>query len=380
MPQDRCTESDQWIISRLNTLVKTTEDAYEEYEPTRAARAIQNFVIDDLSNWYVRLNRKRFWMGDLNENKKAAYQTLHQCLMTIAKIAAPLAPFYMDKLFLDLTSNSEEPKGQSVHLEDFPKVDSSLINRDLEEKMRLAQQISSLVHSLRKQHKIKVRQPLSRILLPVLSEDTRIQIESVTDIIKSEVNVKEISLVDNTSGVIVKKAKPNFRKLGQVYGQQMKDIAAAVSGMSQDEINQFDTNGMVRLSIGSGSVELRDDDLIIQSEDIPGWTVASEGGLTVALDINITEPLRQEGLARDLVNRIQNLRKDMGLDVQDKISVRLESKDAVVKEAVAKNKEYICNETQAVKMAFVNELKDGTEFIIDKFTVNIKLETVIFQD
>jgi len=372
------TESDRWIISRMNTLIKEVDDAYEEYEPTKAVRAIQNFVIDDLSNWYVRLNRKRFWVGDLNPNKKAAYKTLHTCLVTVAKLASPVAPFYMEKLFLDLTKN--DYSGASIHLQDFPETDPTQIDEVLEDKMMLAQTICSLVHSLRKQHKVKVRQPLSRILIPVLDPDKKEHIREVESLIKSEVNIKDIEYVDNTSGVVVKKAKPNFKKLGQIYGPKMKDITKAVAQLSQEQIGQFENEQRLVLSIDSEDIVLNEEDLLIQSEDIPGWTVATERGITVALDITITDDLHKEGIARDLVNRIQNLRKDKGLDVQDKIKISLHSADKMVIDSVKVHKAYICTETQSVQLDIVDDDEDGTALDIDGYKVVLHMEVAAMQN
>jgi isoleucyl-tRNA synthetase len=373
VPLDKRPEIDRWIISRLHSLIDFAQKGYDDYEPTKVARAIQDFVIDDLSNWYVRLNRKRFWVGNMTEDKMAAYQTLHACLRTVAVLASPLAPFYMDRLFLDLTVTDGEPDGQSVHLQDFPEAEHACMHKDLETRMELAQRISSLVHSLRKQHKIKVRQPLKKILLPVLSDKTREQIEAVGDVIRSEVNIKEIAFVDNTSGVIVKKAKPNFRKLGQEYGPRMKSIATAVAALSQEEIARFEAGGTLALKTDDGPIDLQEDDLLIQSEDIPGWTVASEGGITVALDISISADLRMEGLARELVNRIQNMRKDMGMDVQDKITVQIETGDEEMLAAIEGNKGYICTETQALSLDRGVEL-DAPEIQVDTHILKIKIE------
>ena len=373
IPMDKRTESDRWILSRLNSLVAQVDEAYEDYEPTKAARAIQSFVIDDLSNWYVRLNRKRFWKGALNDDKKSAYQSLHTCLVTVARLAAPIAPFYMDKLYLDLTSEGEYGKN-SIHLADFPESNPELIDKDLEEKMKLAQQISSLVHSLRKQHKIKVRQPLSKILIPVLSEKTRTQIREVEDIIKNEVNIKSIEYVDNTSGVIVKKAKPNFRKLGKQFGPKMKELSKLIAAMDQEAIASYEKEGKITFNLDGEAVTLSDDDLLIQSEDIPGWTVVTEGGLTVALDINITPELKKEGIARDLVNRIQNLRKDMNMDVQDKINISVAADDDLVKESIESNKDYICTETQALSLKIVDDAQNFSEIEIGDFVIKLHLE------
>lgn len=367
------TESDQWIISKLNTTIKIVEEAFDDYEPTKAAREIQNFVIDDLSNWYVRLNRKRFWKGELTNDKKAAYQTLHTCLLTIAKLISPIAPFYAERLYLDLTGKDDN--NASIHTEDFPQAEDSAINIELEDKMNLAQNISSLVHSLRKQHKIKVRQPLSRILVPVLDRKVKSHIQAVEDIILSEVNLKEIEYVDNTAGVVVKKAKPNFAKLGKQYGPKMKEISKAVAQLDQSAISKFEQEGQYDLPINGETIKLERDDLLIQSEDIPGWSVASEGGITVALDITIDEELKKEGLARDFVNRIQNLRKDKGLDVQDKISIKIDTDNSFVRDSLSHNEKYICTETQAKQMSFEKPAGDISVLEIDdyKFKVEIKV-------
>lgn len=367
------TESDRWILSKLNSLITLVDAAYETYEPTRAARLIQNFVIDDLSNWYVRLNRKRFWKGEFNEDKKAAYQTLHNCLVTIAKLASPIAPFYTDHMYLDLSKWDKEAY-ESVHLADFPVADESLINTDLEEQMALAQNISSLVHSLRKKHKIKVRQPLSKILVPILDKAFETHIRAVEDLILSEVNTKELEYLDDTSGVLVKKIKPNFRKLGQEYGPKMKDIAAAINNFTSEDIAALEKNGGTTIQVDSGPITLSLEDVEITSEDIPGWLVASEGNLTVALDVTITDALRKEGIARDLVNRIQNIRKDMGLEVQDKIKVSLEETDTLVNDAVKDFKEYICTEVQALSFDLVNTLNGGRQIEMDEFNLNLKVE------
>jgi len=375
VPMDQRTESDRWIISKLNTLIVEVDAAYADYEPTKAARAIQSFVVDDLSNWYVRLNRKRFWKGELNDDKKAAYQSLHSCLMTVAKLASPIAPFYMDKLYLDLTHEGDYGNS-SIHLTDFPVSDDALIDEDLEQKMALSQNISSLVHSLRKQHKIKVRQPLAKILIPILDEKVRNQIQSVEDIIMNEVNIKEIEYVDNTSGIIVKKAKPNFRKLGQQYGPRMKQLSVLIMNMDQETINDFEMKGEIELQLDGEPISLKEDDLLIQSEDIPGWLVATEGGITVALDINITEDLEKEGIARDIVNRVQNLRKDMGLEVQDKIKVQVENNDETVIDSIKSNKDYICTETQALELEVVEKVADYRELDINQYTVKLNIELV----
>ncbi len=373
VPLSKRTESDRWITSRLNTLKKQVADAYDDYEPTKAGRLIQNFVVDDMSNWYVRLNRKRFWKGEYNEDKKAAYQTLYDCLETVARLAAPIAPFYMDRIFTDLNKVSGRDIEASVHLAAFPKMDEASVDKELETKMSLAQEVSSLVHSLRKKQMIKVRQPLSRILIPVLNASTQQHIAAVEDLILSEVNVKAIEYIDDTSGILVKSIKPNFRRLGQQHGPIMKDIAAAVKDMTQDDIAGLEKSGKFSLNTAKGQVELTVEDFEISSEDIPGWLVASEDGLTVALDITITDELKKEGIARDLVNRVQNLRKDMGLEVQDKIRLSVKESEKMVNEALISFKDYICSETQALSLEMVNNLTDAVVLDMDEFNLEVKV-------
>lgn len=366
-------ESDRWVLSRLNTLIKTVDAAYDEYEPTRAARAIMDFVADELSNWYVRLNRKRFWKGEYNDDKRAAYQTLYTCLMTVAKIGAPIAPFYMENLYRDLNAVSGLDKSESVHLTDFPVVDEACINTDLETQMALAQTISSLTHSIRKKEKIKVRQPLSKIMIPVLDEVTRHHVEAVADLIMSEVNVKTVEFLDDASGVLVKKVKPNFRSLGQKFGPKMKLISAAINQWGQEDIAAIEKAGQYDLAIDGETLQLTIEDVEISSEDIPGWSVASEGKTTVALDITISEDLRLEGIARDLVNRIQNLRKDQGLDVQDKIDVLVLTNETIINEALSTNKTYICEETQALSLEFVDKLDGADTVEIDDWQIDLSI-------
>ena len=368
------TESDRWILSRLNSLVGSVDKAYDDYEPTRAARHIQNFVNNDLSNWYVRLNRKRFWRGEYNEDKKAAYDTLYNCLETVAKLGSPIAPFYMDQLYKNLDVVSGKEGFESVHLTDFPKADQGQIDLELEEKMSLAQNISSLVHSLRKKHKIKVRQPLHKILIPVLDKAFEDHVRAVEDLILSEINTKEIEYLDDTSGVIVKKIKPNFRKLGQQYGPKMKAISSAIAGFSADDIAEMEKQGTFTIQVDDEPITLTTEEVEIVSEDIPGWLVATEGKITVALDVTITDDLRKEGIARDLVNRIQNMRKDMGLDVQDKIRLTLEKSDDVVNGAVEDFGAYICEETQALNFQLTDQLIDGSELEMDEFKLKLKIE------
>lgn len=371
---EKRTESDRWILSKLNSLIKAVDEAYEDYEPTRAARLIQDFTIDDLSNWYVRLNRKRFWRGEYNDDKRAAYQTLYSCLETIAKLSAPIAPFYMDRLFQDLNQVSEKDEALSVHLSYFPVPNDEVINEDLEERMALAQTISSLVHSLRKKDTIKVRQPLSKILVPVLNKHFKEQVQAVEDLILSEVNIKAIEFIDDESGVLVKNVKPNFRKLGQEYGPKVKEIAAKINQFTPEQISELEDKDSLTIEISSGPVTLTLEDVEISYQDIPGWSVATEGRVTVALDITITDELKKEGIARDLVNRVQNLRKDMGLEVQDKIKINIEKNTDLVNAALEANKEYICQETQALSLVITDKVADGSLLEMDEHKLTVKIE------
>ncbi len=369
------TESDRWILSKLNSLIGAVNEAYDQYEPTRAARLIQDFVSDDLSNWYVRLNRKRFWKGEYNEDKKAAYQTLYECLENIAVISAPIAPFYMDQLFQDLNAVSKKSDAKSVHLIDFPEVNNAIVDASLEERMYLAQHISSLTHSIRKSQKIKVRQPLHKILVRVLNDHIKQQIEAVEDLILSEVNVKSVEYIDDASGVLVKSVKPNFRKLGQHFGPKMKSVSAIINGWGQEEIATIERLGSINIDLDGEQVTLDLEDVEITSSDIPGWSVATEDGITVALDITIDDELKKEGLARDIVNRIQNLRKDQGLEVQDKIDVKIEENEKWVNEAINQNKAYICAETQAISLSIEPSVADAIELQIDDVSLNITIST-----
>lgn len=368
------TESDRWVLSKLNTVIDKVGKAYEDYEPTKAARLIQDFTIDDLSNWYVRLNRKRFWRGEYNEDKKAAYQTLYTCLVNIAKLSSPIAPFYMDVLYQNLNAVTHFNSEISVHLTEFPEVAEDRIDADLEERMALAQITSSLVHSLRKKHMIKVRQPLSKILLPVLNQHFKEQIEMVEDLILSEVNVKQIEFVDDESGILVKNVKPNFRKLGKEYGSRMKDVTAAINQLDAEQISVLESGEHLELDTVSGGATISLEDVEVSYQDIPGWSVASEGATTVALDITLSEELKQEGIARDLVNRVQNMRKDMGLEVQDKININVELNTDLVNAALKANEEYICEETQALSLNMIDNLSDGVLLEMDEHKLKVKIE------
>ncbi|TVZ08531.1 isoleucyl-tRNA synthetase [Cellulophaga sp. RHA_52] len=363
-------EIDQWILSELHTLINKVDQAYADYEPTKAARLISNFVQENLSNWYVRLCRRRFWKGDYQQDKISAYQTLYTCLETVARLSSPISPFFMDRLYKDLTQATTKEKAESVHLADFPKYNQALVNKELESKMEKAQTISSLVLSIRQKEKIKVRQPLKRIMVPILDEKQKHEIEAVADLIKSEVNVKEIELLDDASGILVKQIKPNFKVLGPKYGKDMKLIAKAVGDLDQDDIQKIEQNGEIIIVIENKSINLQLQDVEILSQDIEGWLVASSGSLTVALDVTISEDLRKEGIARELVNRIQNLRKESGFEVTDKIDIKI-LKDGYVENAVADNITYIKTETLTAELNFEEKLDNGTTIAFDE--VNTKL-------
>ncbi len=348
-------EIDRWIISLLNSLVKEVSECYENYDLTRAGRAIQDFVTENLSNWYVRLNRKRYWGGDYDQDKIAAYQTLFQCLETVSRLAAPIAPFYMDQLFRDLNITTGRHSDESVHLAVFPEYDKDLIDKDLEERMDIAQKISSMILGLRRKVSIKVRQPLAKIMIPLPDRNFKAKFEAVKDLVLAEVNVKEVEYIDDTSSVLVKKIKPNFKALGPRYGKLMKELGNAISGFSQKEIASFEANGKYSMTVNSQQVELTMEDVEIISEDIPGWQVANDGRLTVALDITVTDELKYEGIAREFVNRIQNIRKDNGYDVTDKITVKIEDHE-FVREAVKRHAAYIGSQTLANEVTLTGSL------------------------
>ena len=349
VPVERRPEIDRWIISLLNTLVKNVTESLENYDPTPAARAIQEFVGETLSNWYVRLNRKRFWGGGMTEDKLAAYQTLYTCLETVSKLAAPFAPFMMDRIFRDLNAVSGRHTESSVHLSTYPKADERLIDSSLEEMMSLAQRVSSMVLALRRKVSIKVRQPLTKILIPVLDPAMARHIDAVRNLILNEVNVKELELIEQTTGIITKRIKPNFKTLGPKYGKYMKQIAALTAQFSQERIAEIESAPESVLEIDGQQIVVTPADFEITSEDMPGWLVASEGKLTVALDITLTDELRAEGVARELINRIQNIRKDSGFEVTDKIRVEIEQKELVA-DAVARYADYIGSQTLAVEV------------------------------
>lgn len=364
-------EIDRWIISLLNTLVKDVDNYLNTYEPTRAGRAISDFVNDNLSNWYVRLNRRRFWGGGLTEDKLSAYQTLYICLETVAKLMAPIAPFYADKLFGDLIAVAGREQVASVHLSDFPVCHEELIDKDLEERMQMAQSISSMVLALRRKVNIKVRQPLQHLMIPVLDEHQRSALEAVKALVLNEVNVKEMRFVDNTEGILVKKIKPDFKKLGPRYGKIMKALAAAIQQMSQEDINAFEKAGTFTLKVDGVDAVIDRADVEIISEDIPGWLVANEGRLTVALDITVTEELKKEGLARELVNRIQNIRKSSGFDITDKVIIKIASATEM-DGAIQSFREYISNQVLAKSIEITSEpIANATTLDFEDFTLDV---------
>lgn len=366
-------EIDRWIISLLNSLSLEVDKHYADFEPTRAARAIQSFVDENLSNWYVRLCRRRFWKGDYTDDKISAYQTLYTCLNTIAKLMAPVAPFFSDRLFNDLNAVTGKEKVESVHLSDFPIYEKEHVDKELEERMGIAQDVSSLVLSLRKKVSINVRQPLSKILIPVLDKNFKAKVEKVKDLILSETNIKDIEYITDTTGFISKKIKPNFKALGPKVGKDMKVVAAILSNLSQPEISKFELEESFNIPGTAYSIDIQDVEIV--AEDVPGWQVANLGKLTVALDVTLTNELKQEGISRELVNRIQNMRKDAGLEVTDKINVMIED-HPYISEAVKNNLPYICAEILAESLELVNELENGEVVGIDENEIMIFIKKV----
>ena len=373
VPLNERPEIDRWVLSELNTLVQKVDTFYAEYEPTKATRAISDFVQDHLSNWYVRLCRRRFWKGEYAQDKISAYQTLYTCMLTVAKLASPVAPFFMDKLYKDLVSTTNIEGFDSVHLATFPKCNTDLIDKSLERKMENAQTISSLVLSLRAKEKIKVRQPLQKIMIPVLDTTQKEEILAVADLIKSEVNVKEIELLDDASGILVKQIKPNFKALGPKFGKDMKLIANEIQKFTQDDILKIEKEGNISVEVNDKMINLEISDVEISSKDIEGWLVANAEGLTVALDVTINEDLRKEGVARELINRIQNARKETGLEVTDKIKLTILN-TADLQESVTANENYIKAETLTNELLFVNDLKDGIEIEFDTIKSKMLIE------
>ena len=372
VPMAERPEIDRWILSELNTLVKNVNDCYEDYEPTKAGRLIETFVIDNVSNWYVRLNRKRFWGNSMSTDKLSAYQTLYTCLETVARLMAPIAPYYADRLYGDLTAATGRAEAESVHLATFPVCDTAKIDKALEYRMELAQQITSMVLSLRKKEKIIVRQPLQCIAIPKGDAARQESIEAVKQLILDEVNVKELRFVEG-DGMLVKKVKCNFRTMGKKFGKLMKAVAAKVETLTQAQISELETAGALNVALESGEmVNIEAADLEIYSEDIPGWTVANEGSLTVALDITVTEALRVEGAAREIVKRIQNLRKESGLEITDRIAVSLTHSDLTDK-AVAEYGDYVRSQVLANSLTLADEVADGMVLDFDGQTVTVKV-------
>jgi len=371
-------EIDRWIISLLNSLVKEVKEQYESYEPTRAARLIQDFVLENLSNWYVRLNRKRYWGGTFDTDKRSAYQTLYTCLETVARLAAPVAPFFMDKLFRDLNGVSGKHREASVHIASFPAYDESLIDKDLERKMEIAQTVTSMVLGLRRKVNIKVRQPLNKIMIPILNKGFEKRLDAVKDLILGEVNVKEVEYLHETEGILVKKIKPDFKVLGPKYGKLMKGISAAVAALDQHQIAAFEQQGTYEISVGEEQITLSVEDVEISSEDIPGWLVATEENITVALDVTISPELRYEGIARELINRIQNIRKESDFDVTDKVKIVIEKHKAIA-DAVEKYSDYIGTQTLAESISLQEKLENNNSKKVDideDISVNISVSKI----
>ncbi|MCP9762283.1 isoleucine--tRNA ligase [Lacihabitans soyangensis] len=377
VPKEKLTELDRWIISKVYTLVKEVGEEFDAYNPTKAGRLIQDFVCDDLSNWYVRLNRRRFWQGEMTEDKRAAYQTLQHCLAAVAQLMSPIAPFYADWLYKNLTDQVRQEsiekntpfRHESVHFSEWHTYDEFWVDSELEEAMTLAQNICSMVHALRKKSSLKVRQPLQKILIPATSAKVKAQIEHITSIILSEVNVKSVEFLDDESGILKKKVKANFKSLGPKFGKDMKAVADTIQNMNADELKSLEKTGNINLN----GFELALSDVEILTEDIPGWLVAVEGGITVALDINLSEELKQEGIARDFVNRIQNLRKESGFEVTDKIAIQLENTNKEVSTAVNNFKSYISTEVQALELEITNAVSDAVEVEMDEIKLKVKI-------
>jgi len=376
VPVNERPEIDRWILSLLNSLIRDTDEFYKTYEPTRASRAIADFVNDHLSNWYVRLNRRRFWGGGMTQDKLAAYQTLYTCLETVSRLMAPISPFYADMLFTDLVTVTGRNSAESVHLADFPVSNDAIINKTLEQQMQLAQDISSMALALRRKVGIKVRQPLRTIMIPVASEELKEYISAVEPLILNEINVKTLKFVENTSGILIKKVKPDFKKLGPRYGKIMKKLADVIQTMSQDEINTFERNGSFAFLVEGQNCEIVAGDVEIISEDIPGWLVANEGNLTAALDVTVTEDLRREGLARELVNRIQNIRKNTGLEITDKIRLRISSAPET-DSAIGEYADYIKKQVLAEDLDIVTDsAPDFVETDFEDFKLYIAVNKV----
>jgi len=369
-------EMDRWILSELNSLIAEVDDHYSNYEPTKAARSISKFLQLYLSNWYVRLSRRRFWKGSYGEDKISAYQTLFTCLVEISKMSSPIAPFYMDRLYLDLTSNNNTNSHESVHHSDFPKSNSTFVNVDLQKKIRKAQIICSLVLSLRKKEKIKVRQPLSKIMIPYFNDQEKVELSEISDLIKSEVNVKKVALISNSSGILVKKVKPNFKALGPKLGKTLSQVINKIKEFDNADIQKIENGESITIDFNSEKIILEPTDLEVVSEDIEGWLVASENDITVALDVQLNPELINEGVCRELINRIQNLRKETGLLVTDKINLKIQ-KDNIIEKAIFENKAYILSETLTENLEFFDILSEGIEISFDNIKTKLCINKII---
>lgn len=364
IPLEERAEIDRWVLSELHSLIKNVTNYYEDYEPTKAARAIQSFVTEHVSNWFVRLSRRRFWKGEYGADKISAYQTLYTCMLTVSKLASPIAPFFMDRLFKDLTQINASENIESVHLTSFPIYDARFIDKVLEHKMQKAQLIASMTLSLRQKEKIKVRQPLQRIMIPVHNKSERLEIEAIQDLIKAEVNVKEIQLLDDASGILVKNIKPNFKVLGPRFGGEMKAVATAISQLEPDQISTFEKEGVLGVDLNGKQLEIKLDEVEITTKDIDGWLVTNQDNTTVALDVTITPELKAEGIARELINRIQNFRKNSGFEVTDRINIQFLANE-VIESAVQSNEKYIKTETLADSIIFATNLENGIDIVFD---------------
>ena len=369
------TELDRWILSELHSLITQVDADYADYEPTKAARAISEFVQEKLSNWYVRLNRRRFWKGNYGQDKIAAYQTLFESLLTVAKLAAPIAPFYSDRLYQDLIEDTAVENYASVHLSEFPTPDLEAIDTGLEARINKARLIVSLGLSLRKKEQIKVRQPLQKLMIPVKNQQEREQLLSIEEQIKTEINVKELELLDDASTILVKEIKPNFKTLGPRFGKEMGSIVNTVKSLSEEQIRQLEEQGQIELNVNEKNIILEDSDVEISTKDIAGWLIATGQGTTVALDSTLNEGLVEEGISRELVNRIQNIRKDAGLEVTDKIAVRIAQHEGLEK-AVLNNKHYVMTETLTDHLEFVPNLTEGQSLTFDEIDTRINIQKI----
>jgi isoleucyl-tRNA synthetase len=370
IPLEQRPEIDRWILSSLNTLVKNVTESMDDFEPTMAGRAIEEFVDAQLSNWYVRLCRRRFWKGDYEKDKISAYQTLYECLETILRLIAPISPFFSDAIFTNLNAVTKRFDASSVHHIDYPVYTQAAIDHSLEERMQLAQETCSLVLSLRKKVNIKVRQPLQRVMIPVMNAQMKGQLEKMEDLIKAEVNVKDLEYITETEGVISKKIKANFKTLGAKLGASMKEAAAIIGSFDQNQIGKIEQNGKTTLQLTTGPVEIDLSDVEIIAEDIPGWSVASKGALTVALDITLSESLKLEGAAREFVNRVQNIRKESGFALTDRIFVELENGSAI-QSAIIQFNDYICHEILADAIEWKSQIDDGVEIEVNEISLKV---------